>query len=197
MTIYHKHHIIPKHAGGTDDPENLVELTVADHAEAHRKLYEEHGRWQDRIAWHGLSGIIGNEEVISQASSERMKGVPKSKEHVAKMSASMKNRKPDTECPHCHRVFHKWHFVQYHGDRCKQSPDYDPAKDTKRNQMSKTHKNKIVSQETKRKLSESYRPAAKKLCVHCNWYGDPGNYAKCHGDNCKAKASNTLVPVRT
>ena len=24
----HKHHIIPKHKGGTDDPSNLVELTV-------------------------------------------------------------------------------------------------------------------------------------------------------------------------
>lgn len=24
----HKHHIIPKHAGGTDDASNIVELTV-------------------------------------------------------------------------------------------------------------------------------------------------------------------------
>ena len=53
--IYHKHHIIPKHMGGTDDPSNLVELTVEEHAEAHRKLFEEHGRWQDELAWKGLA----------------------------------------------------------------------------------------------------------------------------------------------
>ena len=33
------HYIVPKHMGGTDDPDNIVELTVEEHAEAHRKLY--------------------------------------------------------------------------------------------------------------------------------------------------------------
>lgn len=42
--LKHKHHIIPKHAGGSDDPSNIVVLTVEEHAEAHRKLYEKHGR---------------------------------------------------------------------------------------------------------------------------------------------------------
>jgi hypothetical protein len=60
----HKHHIIPKHMGGTDDPENLVELTIEEHAEAHRKLFEEHGHWQDYIAWQGLAGLISKEELI-------------------------------------------------------------------------------------------------------------------------------------
>jgi hypothetical protein len=62
----HKHHIIPKHMGGTDDPENLIELTIEEHAEAHRILYEQHGRWQDYYAWKGLSGQIGREEIIRQ-----------------------------------------------------------------------------------------------------------------------------------
>ena len=63
-SIYHKHHIIPKHAGGTDDPSNLVELTVAEHAEAHRALYEKHGKKEDWLAWKGLAGEIGKEEII-------------------------------------------------------------------------------------------------------------------------------------
>ena len=66
----HKHHIIPKHAGGTDDPSNLVELTVEEHAEAHRKLYEEYGRWQDEVAYKALSGMIGKEEVIREVQSK-------------------------------------------------------------------------------------------------------------------------------
>ena len=54
--IYHNHHIIPRHAGGTDAPDNLVKLTVQEHAEAHKKLWEEHGRLEDRAAWLGLCG---------------------------------------------------------------------------------------------------------------------------------------------
>lgn len=60
----HRHHIIPLHAGGTDDSNNIEYLTAAGHAEAHRRLYEEHGRWQDRIAWLALSGHFGREEAI-------------------------------------------------------------------------------------------------------------------------------------
>ena len=67
--IYHKHHIVPKHAGGTDDPENLIKLTVKEHAEAHRLLWEEHGRWQDKVAWQSLSGQISCAEAIKIAQS--------------------------------------------------------------------------------------------------------------------------------
>jgi len=63
----HKHHIIPKHMGGSDDPSNIIELTVEDHAEAHRKLWEEHGIQYDFIAWRCLSGQITNEEAQKEA----------------------------------------------------------------------------------------------------------------------------------
>lgn len=62
----HKHHIIPKHAGGTDDPSNIIELTVEEHAEAHRLLYEQYGRHQDWLAWQGLAGLMKKEEIVKQ-----------------------------------------------------------------------------------------------------------------------------------
>ena len=65
--IYHLHHIIPRHAGGTDDPANITKLTIEEHAEAHRKLWEEFGCWQDKIAWDMLSGQITNAEAIKLA----------------------------------------------------------------------------------------------------------------------------------
>ena len=55
--------------GGTDNPSNLIELTVEEHALAHKKLFEEYGRWQDEVAWQALSGQIGNEEATRTASS--------------------------------------------------------------------------------------------------------------------------------
>lgn len=62
--LKHKHHIIPKHMGGSDDPENIVILTPEEHAEEHRKLYEKYGKIEDYLAWKGLSGFIGKEEII-------------------------------------------------------------------------------------------------------------------------------------
>ena len=51
------HHIVPRHMGGTNDPANLVELTIEDHAIAHFVLWKMHGRVQDKIAWMGLSNV--------------------------------------------------------------------------------------------------------------------------------------------
>lgn len=72
--VKHKHHIIPKHMGGTDDPSNLIELTVEEHAEAHRRLYEQHGHLQDKLAWLGLSGLINGAEILYTLQSEGMRG---------------------------------------------------------------------------------------------------------------------------
>ena len=93
MTTYHTHHILPKHAGGTDDPNNLVRLTTKDHAKAHKILYETYGREEDRIAWLGLSGSIGKEEIILELQSiggKGNKGICKSDEHRKKISAAIK-----------------------------------------------------------------------------------------------------------
>jgi len=60
----HLHHLIPKHAGGTDDPNNLCRLSIDEHAKAHQSLYEQYGRWQDYVAWQGLAKLIDKEELI-------------------------------------------------------------------------------------------------------------------------------------
>ena len=53
--------------GGTDEPDNLVELTIEEHAEAHKKLYEEYGHWQDLLAWKGLSGLLDSDDCLKIA----------------------------------------------------------------------------------------------------------------------------------
>jgi len=58
----HIHHIIPKHMGGSADPENLVELSIEQHAEAHKILWEKYGKIEDKIAWECLSGRKMTEE---------------------------------------------------------------------------------------------------------------------------------------
>jgi len=61
--------------GGTDDPENLISLTPLEHAKAHRDLYEKHGKIEDYLAWKGLEGFIGREEIMSILMSENGKKI--------------------------------------------------------------------------------------------------------------------------
>lgn len=70
----HQHHIVPKHMGGTDEKSNLIELTIAEHAEAHRLLYEKYNRTQDKVAWLGLAGIIPYADIIHTLLSEGKRG---------------------------------------------------------------------------------------------------------------------------
>jgi hypothetical protein len=63
----HKHHIIPRYMGGTDDPKNLVEVTITQHAMFHFCNYQLWGNEEDRLAWRGLAGLITPDEAALQA----------------------------------------------------------------------------------------------------------------------------------
>ena len=74
---YYRHHIIPLHewrkrinplAGRKDKDfnalDNIVDLTLEQHAQAHLLLFELNAYTEDFIAGRGLAGIIGHEEVV-------------------------------------------------------------------------------------------------------------------------------------
>ena len=48
--IWHKHHIVPRHAGGTDDASNLIKVNIAMHAFLHEQRYKEFGTKKDLLA---------------------------------------------------------------------------------------------------------------------------------------------------
>ena len=121
----YKHRIIPGHVGGTYESSNIVLLTLVQHADAHRVLYEQYGRWQDNIAWRLLSGAIGHEEAMQQIRIENGKatkgrkygpitetarlkmrarkiGKRLSPEHRANISAAKRGRKLKPE--HCQNI---------------------------------------------------------------------------------------------
>jgi hypothetical protein len=92
----HKHHIIPKHAGGTDDKSNLIELTIEEHANAHRILYEQYGKREDYYAWKGLSGCIGKDDIL-KGLARAQKGKKKPEGFGEKISAFRKTFKYSEE----------------------------------------------------------------------------------------------------
>lgn len=81
--LRHKHHIIPRYKGGSDEPENLVEVSVTQHAMYHYCNYQLWGNDEDRLAWRGLSGLATKEELIDEmAISFGKKGYKKFKEKI-------------------------------------------------------------------------------------------------------------------
>lgn len=140
MTIYHKHHIIPKHMGGSDDPSNLIILTVEEHANAHKQLFEQFGYWQDELAWKGLRKMHSKQEILEKIMKENhpWKGKKHKPETIIKIKnsqpkthnltnegrekivASNKRRNQNLICPHCgkigrnERAMKQWHYT-----RCK------------------------------------------------------------------------------
>jgi hypothetical protein len=55
--------------GGSDDPSNLIELTIEEHAAAHLKLYEQYGKREDYVAYRMLSGQASVEEFMEERAS--------------------------------------------------------------------------------------------------------------------------------
>ena len=95
-TPKHKHHIIPRYEGGSDDSSNLVALSVTQHAMWHFAEWQRKGREEDRIAWQGLSKIIGREEVIRQASGvggSRSKGKKRDPDIGRRIGLKLRGRK--------------------------------------------------------------------------------------------------------
>lgn len=90
----HRHHIIPKHMGGGDDPSNIIEVSCEQHAELHRRLWMAFGHWQDRVAWMALDKRIDKDDIYRERSVMANLGRPKSEEQKRKQSLVMKGKPP-------------------------------------------------------------------------------------------------------
>lgn len=142
--LLHRHRIIPGHMGGTYDAHNIIMLTVEEHAEAHRVLYERHGRWQDRIAWLTLSRQLSESEAKHQARKHWMednKSLVHNPTSHAKMALSLTGRKLSEE--------HKRSIVNSHATR-------DPmVEKERRRKIGEATKGRVFSPDAIRKMSEA------------------------------------------
>jgi hypothetical protein len=193
----HKHHIIPRHAGGTDDPDNIVELTVEEHADAHKLLFEKYGKIQDKLAYLGLLKMATSKEIINELIRQ-----PKTEDHKRKISDSHKGKskplllnnkngagnkgKAKTEehkkaISESHKGMKKdWLLGNQHG-----SANKGKKKSEKHQQAINEALN---SKEVKEKISQSWQNKAIVVCPHCELEGKEGhNMKRYHFENCKKK----------
>lgn len=161
----HKHHIVPRHSGGSDDTSNLIELTVKEHAEAHLQLFNQHGNELDLIAYKALSGLIDKEEARRLAVSVSLKGVPKTKEHREKLSIARKARGGITT-----------------GMKLPAATDERKRKISKANRGGKGRPLPHTD-ETKTLMSDSAKNRKKFKCSTCNIEMQLANLSRYHGIN--------------
>ena len=136
--ISHNHHIIPRHACGTDDPSNLIRLTIPEHAEAHRLLWVQNGSLKDKFAWLMLSSRTEEAEMARR----ELIGSP---EVRAKMSVAHMGHKCS---PETRDKISKSHMGNKYALGHKRSPEHCAN-------LSKALVGHPVSQETRNKISKA------------------------------------------
>jgi hypothetical protein len=174
----HKHHIIPKHMGGTDDPDNLVDLTIEEHAKAHLELYETYGKWQDKVAYAGLAKLVGKEEHLYMVLSEGKIGVPRSKETKEKIRKA--------------RSLNRYQNTEEHNRKISEAQKGKPKSEETKQKMREARLGKTrepFSQEWKNNLKAAKEKLPVVSCPHCGLTSRGPNMKRYHFDNCKLKRS--------
>lgn len=177
----HRHHVVPKHAGGTDDPSNIVLLTIEEHAAAHKLLYEQYGRWQDKFAWLLLSGLVTKDELRHEMAQRRRTELQLDaawlKEVAERRSQGVKRwyaggAEPwnkGKKCP----------IISENVKRQAKTPNFHCIGDHNRGKnFTEDHKNNLRNRALAR---------TKLTCVHCGVICQPAMHTRWHGDKCRMK----------
>jgi hypothetical protein len=64
--MIHKHHIIPKHRGGTNEKTNIIKVSLTKHIMFHYCEWNLHKKRADYVAWKRLSGNLKDIELVQQ-----------------------------------------------------------------------------------------------------------------------------------
>jgi hypothetical protein len=198
--------------GGTDDPSNIVELTIEEHAEAHKLLWENHRCWQDEIAWKALSGRIGKEDIIREIQRKTHLGKKKKPEAIEKMVKKLtdKKQKPETiEKRRNKLIGQKRNFTdEWKENISKGKKGQKPWIAGKKHSEESKEKNRLAhlghtynrgrihSDKSRTNMSNAHKgqiPYNKGLkyetieCPHCKKTGGSNSMKRYHFDNCKNK----------
>ena len=189
--VTHIHHIVPRHAGGTNDPANLIELTLCEHTEAHRVLFEQNGRLQDKIARKMLAGKTdeGEQARIELFLENKAKAFAERGEEIQARAAESRRRTvnaPDYVSPLLGinlETAEGWHLERLQ----KQS---EMAKSMQENGQISCIGDKVrgkrPSSEQRAKQSEKAKCRAKMNCPHCGKDIIPQMFSRWHGEKCSS-----------
>ncbi len=170
--------------GGTNDQSNIVELTIAEHADAHNLLYCLHGKYQDKQAerlllnWdtfeESQKGMLDYGRTLAWESSKK----PKSVEHRKKLSES-KLGVP---------VHSKEHKLKLSKRMTENNPSTWKSVKEKRREFFKNN-NPVHTPEGLESMRRGVikSRSVKHKCLYCDKLVDMANLKRWHNNNCKHK----------
>lgn len=201
-----RHHIVPRCMGGTDEMENLVDLTAEEHFVAHQllvKIYPDEiklalalkilmgscNKTNKQFGWIRRKTVIASAKLhtgmkrsdttkknISNSLKGKRLGVSFTDEHKENLSKSLKGRI----------------FTSKHRENLSKREITDEWKHnisiSQKNRDWTGHADKIkagITQSVRNKLSEKRKNAPKLTCPHCSKEVDSANFKRWHGTNCK------------
>lgn len=177
--------------GGSDDPSNLVLLTIEEHAEAHRLLWVSHNKQEDFMAWKMLSGktveaekarielakigfnkFLQSEDTTQWKAniSASLRGKIQSEESKLKKSESLKRSYVNGERDTWFRYADKSFFQN----------NYNSERLSAGRRNSKVWKDSVTSEEYRKKKTE-VDPRSKKISVNGTSYPSIRSAAKSLG----------------
>lgn len=163
--MYHKHHIMPRHMGGSDDSSNLKLVTIEQHAEEHKQLWERYGKKKDFIAWQALSGNISSEEARIEAVKAANTGRKQTEEHKRKRVASRMKT-----CP-----------TPTHGKKLPPASEERKRKISEANKGNKYALGRQQSEDEKQKRREIALNRPRFKCPKCNKKMPKASLVRYHG----------------
>ena len=112
----HVHHMIPRFLGGTDDPSNLVTLTVKEHRKAHWVAFHLWEDPRDLLAARVLEGMA--DDAVSCIWCKKSYSMWNYEQHIhggkCKHPAQPKGRYTHTRsCIRCRKGFTKANLIQH------------------------------------------------------------------------------------
>jgi len=198
--------------GGSNESNNIVELTVEEHAVAHKELFEKYGNWQDEIAWKALSGQIGKEDIMRNVQRLTHLGKKRPKEwcdNIGKSKLGIKQSQKTIEKRRLKLIGQIREFTdEWKENISKGKKGQMPWIKGKKHSEESKEKNKIAhlghtynrgrihSEESKKNMSDAHKgqiPYNKGLkyeivkCPHCPKEGGSNSMKRYHFENCKDK----------
>jgi hypothetical protein len=187
------HHIIPKSMGGTDDPDNLVDLTPREHYIAHKLLVKiTQGEDRKRMAF-ALWRMTNNGNLITARDYEFSRKM--FVEHMSTFRTGKKFSKHSDEArkkASLRAIGEKNNmFGKNHTQEAKEKISQNRKGKTvgKNNPFfGKTHSEE-VKEILSKQMSERMKGVPKKKlpCTHCGGMFAPNMIKRFHNDNCKMK----------
>jgi hypothetical protein len=188
-----KHHILPKSLGGSNDKSNLVRLTAREHFICHMLLVKFtqgkdrikmiHAAWRMTCSANQENRHVANShsyQLIRTQYIDLIKNRPRSEETKQKLrDANLGKIVPDW-------VKQKMKDGQKNRPAISEETRAKRSASLKGKNLGKTPRlGAVLTDESKKKMSQSALHRLKLTCPHCNRSLDPANYSRYHGDKCK------------